>query len=374
MDAFQRSFALMMVTLLSCVQIQAAPPDTNQPTGFRLTVELRDGSRIVGKSHDENFQFRSDTLGETKLPLKKIRSIESGSSSNLVKLTTVGGDLLTVEFTTKDIRVATVFGDVKLPINLIKSMKVTTIGQVIGPREGLIGLWSGEGNAIDAVSGNEGVLRNVDFINGVVGEAFSFGLNENAGGYAGVQVSDKPEYELTHSLSIQGWVRPRVYNGVIFIRGDRRPGLDPYLLFLERDGNLRFSVCDEENTRGIVQVPIELGAWIHVAATLDDATGTMCLYTNGVLAAQTTTGIRPLAALDPNQSPGIGIGDVHEGGGNDFQFIGDIDEIALYDRALSAPEVKAIYSANAANAGERTDIFPAHASPVVRRRQFDHGL
>ncbi len=38
-------------------------------------LELHDGSKIIGKNGDDNFQFRSDILGEMKLPLERIRSI-----------------------------------------------------------------------------------------------------------------------------------------------------------------------------------------------------------------------------------------------------------------------------------------------------------
>ena len=44
------------------------------------------------------------------------------------------------------------------------------------------------------------------------------------------------------------------------------------------------------------------GQWYHVAATLEDASGRMSLYTNGSLAAQITTTIRPRMKL-PNWAP-----------------------------------------------------------------------
>ena len=109
-----------------------------------------------------------------------------------------------------------------------------------------------------------------------------------------------------------------------------------------------------------VRTPVGLGAWIHVSGVLDDRTGTMSLYTNGVLAAQTVTTVRPFGALLADESPGVGIGNVNDGG-NNFPFIGEIDEMALYDRALSADEVNAIYAEYAANAGGRVEPLPARA-------------
>ena len=73
----------------------------------------------------------------------------------------------------------------------------------------------------------------------------------------------------------------------------------------------------------------------------------MSIYTNGVLADQTVTAVRPFGDLIPGDSPGVGIGNLNDGG-NNFPFTGDIDEISLYNRALSAAEVQAIYSAGSA--------------------------
>jgi hypothetical protein len=122
--------------------------------------------------------------------------------------------------------------------------------------------------------------------------------------------------------------------------------------------NLTFSVCAEDGTSASVKAPVGLGVWIHGAAVLDDNTGTMSLYTNGVLAAQTNTTVRPFGELQADQSPGIGIGNVNDGG-NNFPFNGEIDGIMLYDRALSAEEVEASYNKYAAKADSMAESPPA---------------
>jgi arabinan endo-1,5-alpha-L-arabinosidase len=186
-----------------------------------------------------------------------------------------------------------------------------------------------------------------------------------------VQIPDKPAFALTKSLTIEGWVRPRGNGYVIMSRGDHRPGLDPYTLSMQANHDLHFQICDDENNTAIVATELAYGRWTHVAATLDGDTGTMSLYTNGVLAAQTVTHVKPIGALRPEMSPGLGIGNLNDGG-NDFPFIGDLDEIALYDRALSVEEINAIYSENAANADGRAELLPPRGNPGMgmRRRVF----
>jgi len=253
---------------------------------------------------------------------------------------------------------------VKLPVNLIKSMRVSKPGMIGRPRDGLIALWSGDGNAVDSAGGDNGVMQNVSFTEGVAGQAFSFAPDSFPyGTYVGVQIPDQPAFALTKFLTIECWIRPRGNGYVIFFRGDHRPGLDPYSLSLDGNMNLTFSICGGDNSLSAsVKTPVNQGAWIHVAGVLDDDAGTISLYTNGVLAAQLATTIRPFGALQPDQSPGMGIGNVNDGG-NNFPFIGDIDEVGLYDRALPADEINAIYAEHAADASERADPLPSRMRP-----------
>ncbi len=221
---------------------------------------------------------------------------------------------------------------------------------------GLVGWWKGDGNTLDSVAGNNGVAVNVGFTNGVVGQAFSCDAeNFPYGTYVGVDIPDRPDYALTNSLTMEGWIRPRGDGYMIFYRGDNRPGLDPYQLSMQHNNVLLFGIADQAGNFATVQITLAYNQWYHVAGTLDGSSGTMSLYTNGTLAAQITTTVRPFGELIPTDSPGIGIGNVNDGF-NNFPFIGDIDEIALYNRALSPGEVQSIY--NAGSAGKCPSLSP----------------
>ena len=213
---------------------------------------------------------------------------------------------------------------------------------------GLVGWWKGDGNALDNVGANSGVNQNITYSSGMVGQGFACDPENYAyGTYTGIQIADQPAYALTNALTIEGWIRPRGDGYIIFFRGDHRPGLDPYFLAMQGNHTLLFNICDANGNSANVATPVDYFAWTHVAATLDGSSGTLSLYTNGVLAAQTNTIIRPFAALLPGQSPGIGIGNLNDGG-NNFPFLGDIDEIGLYNRALTIGEIQSIYNAGSA--------------------------
>ncbi|MCX6927032.1 MAG: immunoglobulin domain-containing protein, partial [Verrucomicrobia bacterium] len=217
----------------------------------------------------------------------------------------------------------------------------------VSPPAGLIGWWRGEGNGNDGAGTNNAyALSKVSFTNGIVGQAFAFDPeNYPYGTYTGVRIADQPSYALTNSLSIEAWIRPRGDGWVVLHRGDRRSGQDPYVMTMEQNNTLDFWVEDSNQARAGVSVPLIYNQWWYVVGTLDDASGKLSLYTNGTLAAQITTAIRPFGALIPQDSPGIGIGNVNDGF-NNFPFHGDIDEISLYNRALSATEIQATYQAS----------------------------
>jgi len=98
----------------------------------------------------------SDVWGDMKLaagpgPVR----FECQAKTNSSKFTS-SGDTLAVQFAMKEIRIEAAFGSFKLPVSLIKSVRVSVLGKIGRPRDGLIGLWSGEGNAVDSVGGNNG--------------------------------------------------------------------------------------------------------------------------------------------------------------------------------------------------------------------------
>jgi glucose/arabinose dehydrogenase len=204
--------------------------------------------------------------------------------------------------------------------------------------------WTANNTAADALGLNNATLSNVTYTTGEVGKAFSF---NGSNGWAAL--GDPSSLAFTASMTIEGWIKvnglPTSYNfGSIMFRGDDRGGLDPYSLDLLPDGRLRFEVCGTTGTAD-VYAPVATGQFVHVAATLDDATGTMALYENGAVVAQITTPFRPFGALDPTQEPGVGIGNSNALDNYDVPFNGLIDELSVYNRGLTPGEVLGIYKA-----------------------------
>ena len=164
---------------------------------------------------------------------------------------------------------------------------------------GMVGWWKGDYSTADVVATNNGILSNATYTSGLVGGAFSFDPeNYSYGTYTGVKIADQPAYILTNSLTIEGWIRPRGNSYMIFFRGDNRPGLDPYSISMQNNNNVVFSISDAGGNGASVVTSMAYNQWTHLVATLDGAAGTLNFYTNGVLAAQTSTTVRPIGGID----------------------------------------------------------------------------
>jgi hypothetical protein len=122
--------------LVFCFQhVQAAPAPAAESSS-QLTIELRDGSRVVAKSLDDSVSFHSPAMGDLKLTWAGIRSIEYAAGTNSARLTTTNGDAFTVMFATDALRVETGFGQTTLPVKLIRSLKVSAAPKSSAPAAG----------------------------------------------------------------------------------------------------------------------------------------------------------------------------------------------------------------------------------------------
>ncbi len=217
-----------------------------------------------------------------------------------------------------------------------------------GKPAGLVAWWRAEGNARDSAGHNDGELVNASFTKGVAGQAFY--LN---GSNAFVQIPDSPSLKPA-SVTVEAWVRldaevSPVANSpgqqtIVFKKNTQNTMFEGYCLHKNRENGrdfFRFLVSSgSQQEMADSTTDAEEGAWYHLAGTYDYRTGDVKLYVNGVLEATTHAGF----ALSYGRRP-LFIGTTGEWW--DGKFDGAIDEVAIYDRALSAREIAALYHAGA---------------------------
>ncbi len=160
-----------------------------------------------------------------------------------------------------------------------------------------------------------------------------------------VFVPDAPGFALTQSLTLEAVIRldsllPAPHQRQIVFRGDDQLGLDPYYLaVVPSTGQLKFHIQDHTNGTSIVfsSPAVPPGSVVHVAGTLNDATGEQRVYVDRTLVASTITGIRPIGQLI-GSNPGIGIGSLSIPAVDQYLH-GAILEVRISDQALEPHEM-----------------------------------
>jgi len=147
-----RLFHVLFVLAFCFSCAKTAPIATNE-SGYQLTIELRDGSRVIGKTPNDNLGFHSTTLGDLKLSWAAIRAIDYTANADTARLTATNGDGINVKPAAGTVRVETSYGKSEIPMKLIQSIKVSAVAKPGQLPEGLVAYYPLNGNANDA-SGN----------------------------------------------------------------------------------------------------------------------------------------------------------------------------------------------------------------------------
>ena len=224
--------------------------------------------------------------------------------------------------------------------------------------QGMVAFWRGEADAADLIGVHSGTFytgstATVPSVTqwGKVGGAFAFG------GMVYVQVPDAPGLRPAQ-VTLEAWVYPTVLGGsyqTVIGRGSSASTDETWWLGL-LNGVPQFFSHGSVLLAGPAAVPVS--AWTHLAATFDGSA--KVLYVNGVPVAS-QGGLGPLA-YDPAPVP-VTIGAAWQNNAPADLFTGLLDEISLYNRALTPAEIFDIYNADLAGKNVTAPYFTT-SSPL----------
>jgi len=177
--------------------------------------------------------------------------------------------------------------------------------------------------------GNNGTIKEaVRIAKGRYGSALQFdGTND------WVTVNDSESLDLTTGMTLEAWVFPQApLAGGRAVIAKESPEGAAYNLYANEDDNRPIATFDDGSNRHALPGPNQLPAnqWSHLVATYDGKFGR--IYVNGVEVAKGEEN----SLIEP--SDGI----LRIGGSNNWGafFKGYIDEVRIYNRALTAAEVQ----------------------------------
>ena len=220
---------------------------------------------------------------------------------------------------------------------------------------GLLASWGGEGNALDSVGTNHGVFTNAIYAPGLVGTAFGFDGNTTV-----IAVADNATSLRPAALTVECWANFSDVGNlcVLMSKPYGNAAEDSYVLVFNPANGLhgygRLSSGATPNLQ--YNWSPTSGTWYHLAYTLS-ATN-QALYLNGEQVASSPVN----GSLVYDTHPHL-IGADMDSGKVAYRTWGLIDEPCLYNRALTAAEIRAIYIAGAAGKCAGPVIAPASLNP-----------
>jgi hypothetical protein len=177
-------------------------------------------------------------------------------------------------------------------------------------------------------NGNHGQMTNaVRSPAGRHGRAVSFNGTNSM-----ISVTDAPSLDLTDGMTLSAWVNPSALSGWRTVILKERPnGLSYGLYAHDNVGRPAGYIANPGDVGAAGTAALPLNTWTHLALTYDGAA--LALFVNGVEVNRTsTTGAMTVSAA------------MLRIGGNTIwneRFSGLIDEVRIYNRALSAGEIQA---------------------------------
>ena len=230
------------------------------------------------------------------------------------------------------------------------------------PRNGLVGAYgfdAGSGTTVADASGqeNHGTLSGAKWTtHGRYGGALSFD-----GAHGLVSVADAASLDLSSGMTLEAWVYPTKLTGLHSAIVKEGNGGVVYALYGNGSAPRPSAYVRIEGKRptggSSGQMALEVNAWTHLAATYDGAT--LRLFVNGAETASHPVTGSIMASSNPLRVGGNAVWGEY--------FAGVIDEVRIYNRALSAAEIQDDMTTPVTNCPE-VACARSRLRPASRRR------
>ena len=310
-----------------------ALPDT------AVIIELRDGSRLVGRLASTNLEFESEVLGPLRLPWARVSELRrEGDPPRLVMLTG-SGDRSTGELAAKELRLTTSFGEITLPRGEVLSVRP----QRPIDKRGLRHHWQGERDAQDSFGDAHGeILPGVKFSAGRNGRAFTFN-----GRGEGVRFGEDVARFGAEDFTISFWLRTPRPQQIQYVMS-KRAACQPVAMWevrCEPGGQVSFVIDgfhpDFKQGHHVSQSIAADDTWHHVVITRRGSR--LAIHLDGKRDVERDTDFVVNVSNDAPLRLGTG---VCAGQAGSTHFTGQLDELRVFNRALTAEEVEALFRAD----------------------------
>jgi len=299
---------------------------------------------LLGTTTLKELTLHSAALGKLAIALEKIRSVKFSKDRESVTVTLHNGDRIQAAVADTKLALATLVGAVTVPLDKVMEIQMRPAAGT--PEKGLVLEYRFEGDAGEKARDTSG-MGNDGIVHGATPAADRHGRAQAArqfnGNGAWIEAPNNFGDKLTREVTVAVWMKqlgPGSNWGRIVSGGS--PVNSVYKLCQLPGGSglvWRPIVQDESFDAAEVQIRCELSEWTWVVGTYDGSL--TALYVNGRKVGENR---RPGRLATSTRTVAIGGEDgEHEGAGQPSWFHGLLDEVRIYERALTAEEVRTQY-------------------------------
>ncbi|MDP9268494.1 MAG: PxKF domain-containing protein [Acidobacteriota bacterium] len=341
--------------------VTATIPVGGAPTLLAIT---RDGTRVYVPNHLSGTVSVIDTASNTV-----IATVAVGVGPYAVAISADGTRAYVADADSNSVWV----------IDVLSNTVVTSVGvgvqpdgvalAPLGPKcapppSGLVAWWPGDGNANDTIGGNNGTLLNgTTFAAGRVRQSFSFD------GVDDLVETPTKNWGFSTTATVTGWVRTTKTGaqGVFSLAHDFLE--DEMLLYISDGHIVVFNHKSPGNYTGRMSSSVvNTGEWVFVAGVFDGggSASNLRIFVNGVEETGTAFSAGSPSDIVDTTPRSVRLGRRTTAVATEI-FEGEIDEVQLYNRALTSGEVAAIFHAGSAGVctTNRPPVADAGASQTV---------
>jgi hypothetical protein len=308
-------------------------------------MELADGSRLIGRPVATSAPIRT-AYARMDIPLALIASITMAEDHEKASVDLRCGDKLNGVLDLKTLEMDTLFGKVSVNIVQIRTIEVRAQSKIRGvrpsaaPAQGLVLHYAFDKDLGKTVADDRNPERNgaaaqdaAWIRNGVHGGAFAFGGN---GGYVQAPApQDLTKATISVWLKVNALPKAAPFAAVSYCGGGQNAGEHDKDVRVMPDGTFAFYTWNGGGAQATSTTKLTVDTWRHVVGVVDGAK--IRLYVDGNMEGEADAG------------PSWGGGDcfvlsfVKSFGPTHESYRGSLDELRIYNRALSENEVQGLY-------------------------------
>lgn len=347
----RRTFCMaVLATVAMAGRSWAGLDKTNEASAqLRLELGLMDGSLVIGVPGIQSVPVET-TYAKMDVPLKQVLAIKVDANHETASLDLRNGDRLKGVINLKPINLRTIFGDVVIDIEHVKEIGVVLSDRALPEalkmnlvlnysfdrdEDGKVADWSGKGNdgRIDKAKRTS---------QGKSGSAYEFDGKSSV-----VNAGHGASLDVTRDLTLSMWIYPlkKTFGDPLQVLAGKDDGDDDtgrsYMVFLV--GKTLYFAYGKGSGNGFHTVTatdeLDLEKWHHIAAIHKTGVGNR-LYADGKLVASDSQG-SPLPS-NPNTDVMLGKSQAWE----PWYFYGAIDEVMIFNAALTDSDVKRIHGSH----------------------------